>query len=140
MDTSQSNRGTRGHHLPYPLQRKRHRGVPCAIFMDEHIQEIPLIEEMVPLIISDDDPWQPIVPIDEIPLAVNAEPINVSVNGYMATCCMGDFGTHSRRLQILFNPHHPKWGEGFRTKYYRFVEPGKLELRTGELVDIYKID
>ncbi len=107
---------------------------------DRDPSKTPLTEEMVPLIISEDDPWQPAVPTSEVHPVVNSDPIPVMVDGHAATCCMGDFGTHSRRLWISFDPHHPRWGEGFRTKYYRFVEPGKLELRTGELVDIYKIE
>ena len=35
MDTSQSNRGTRGHHLPYPILRIRHRGPPITKGMTE---------------------------------------------------------------------------------------------------------
>ncbi len=32
--TSQSNRGTQGHHLPYPLLRKSRDGVPMRLVME----------------------------------------------------------------------------------------------------------
>ena len=85
--------------------------------------KIPLVEEMIPIITQ----------------GAESNSIRVLVDGYLATCCLGDFGTHSTRLQLIFELPHPKWGEILRTKYYIFVEPGKLELRTHEIVDIYKL-
>ena len=99
--------------------------------------EIPLTEEMIPRVTQENDLWKPVIEV--VNQRGDSEPINVLVDGHPATCCQGDFGTHSTRLQLLFNPPHPKWGEGFVTKYYRFVEPGKLELRTGETVAICKL-
>ncbi len=99
--------------------------------------EVPLTEEMIPRVTQENDLWKPITQV--VNQRSDSGPINVLVNGHPATCCRGDFGTHSTRLQLLFDPPHPKWGEGFVTKYYRFMEPGKLELRTGESVEICKL-
>ena len=65
--------------------------------------------------------------LKDIPIATpeNENPgIRVIVDGYSALCYIRD--SLSEKIVILFDADHPRWGEYFTTKYYRFIEPGQM--------------
>ena len=49
MDTSQSNRGTRGHHLPYPGLCGRHTGLPLDALRQKKHSCLPIIIQRLSL-------------------------------------------------------------------------------------------
>lgn len=75
-----------------------------------------------------------------IPMASGDEEhktIRIVVDGNPARCFLQDRGWNSTKIVILFDISHPIWGEYFTTKYFHFVEPGKM--RWGSEGDSMKI-
>ena len=80
---------------------------------------IPATEENLTLEI-DSHPFNP-APSEEI-----SEDFDVIVDGYVGKAGVGCYGGYSTRIRITLNEEHPKIGRDFVTKYFRFIEPGKL--------------
>ena len=72
--------------------------------------EIPLNEDMIPIIAGDQD----------------LKMIKVVADGYSGYCFLQDRGWNSIRIVIEFDQTHPTWGESFVTKHFLFEKPGKM--------------
>ena len=80
---------------------------------------VPATEENLTLEI-DSHPFNP-APSEEI-----SDDFDVIVDGYIGKAGVGCYGGYSTRIRIKLNEEHPKIGREFVTKYFRFIEPGKL--------------
>ena len=72
---------------------------------------------------------QDATPFDQdLPKTVNYEEQMqpVLVDGIKGEACIGTLGTYSERIRIVLEKEHPDLGKDFQTKYYMFVEPGKV--------------
>lgn len=68
-------------------------------------------------------------PFDQdLPKTVNFEEQMhpVLVDGIRGKACTGTLGTYSDRISIQLEEEHPELGTHFTTKYYMFLEPGKV--------------
>tara|TARA_B100000212_G_scaffold332524_1_gene300887 strand:- start:517 stop:825 length:309 start_codon:yes stop_codon:yes gene_type:complete len=86
------------------------------------MSKIPATEEE--LMIEND-----VHPFDkDLPKTVNFEQQMhpVLVDGIKGKACIGTLGGYSDRIRIILDEEHPDIGTDFQTKYYMFVEPGKL--------------
>ncbi len=72
--------------------------------------EIPLNEDMIPIIAGDQD----------------LKMIRVTADGKQGSCFLQDRGWNSTRIVIVFDQLHPRWGESFVTKHFLFESPGKM--------------
>jgi hypothetical protein len=72
--------------------------------------EVPLSEDMIPIIAGDHD----------------LKMIRVVADGYPGSCFLQDRGWNSTRIVIVFDRPHPTWGESFVTKHFLFERPGKM--------------
>ena len=72
--------------------------------------EIPLNEDMIPIIAGDRD----------------LKMIRVIADGHLGSCFLQDRGWNSTRIVIVFDQPHPAWGESFVTKHFLFERPGKM--------------
>ena len=78
---------------------------------------IPATEEVLQLDI-DDHPMA-----DERPRELS--PFHpVVIDGIVGTAAVGSMGGYSTRLALTLETPHPDFGMEFRTKYFRFLEPG----------------
>jgi len=53
--------------------------------------------------------------------------LSVLVDGIKAKCVLGSFGTFSDRINITFETDHAEFGKTFKTKHFRFMEPGIVQ-------------
>ena len=90
------------------------------------------------LMIENDAP-----PFDEdLPKTVNFDEQMhpVLVDGIKGKACTGTLGGYSERIRIILEEEHPDLGRDFQTKYYMFLEPGKVlwghDEKTFELLKI----
>jgi hypothetical protein len=68
-------------------------------------------------------------PFDEdLPKTVNFDEQMhpVLVDGIKGKACTGTLGSYSERIRINLEEEHPDLGTDFQTKYYMFLEPGKV--------------
>ena len=68
-------------------------------------------------------------PFDEdLPKTVNFDEQMhpVLVDGIKGKACTGTLGSYSERIRINLEKEHPELGRDFQTKYYMFLEPGKV--------------
>ena len=68
-------------------------------------------------------------PFDEdLPKTVNFDEQMhpVLVDGIKGKACTGTLGSYSERIRINLEEEHPELGRDFQTKYYMFLEPGKV--------------
>ena len=68
-------------------------------------------------------------PFDEdLPKTVNFDEQMhpVLVDGIKGKACTGTLGGYSERIRIILEEEHPDLGRDFQTKYYMFLEPGKV--------------
>ena len=72
--------------------------------------EIPLDEDMIPMIAGDQD----------------LKMIRVIADGHPGACFLQDRGWNSTRIVIVFDQLRPVYGESFVTKHFLFVIPGKM--------------
>ena len=72
--------------------------------------EIPLNEDMIPIIAGDQD----------------VKMIRVIADDHTGSCFLQDRGWNSTRIVIVFDQPHPMWGESFVTKHFLFVTPGTM--------------
>jgi len=82
-------------------------------------------------------------PFDEdLPKTVNfyEQMHPVLVDGIKGKACTGTLGGYSERIRINLEEEHPDLGRDFQTKYYMFLEPGKVlwghDEKTFELLKI----
>ena len=78
---------------------------------------------------------------DHVPVrkddGVDVEALMVTVDGLDATCIIVDTSWRSTGVSIEFESPHPKLGEDFGTKYFRFISPGVMEWgHDGETLEI----
>ena len=79
---------------------------------------------------------------DGLPKTVNfsEEMHPVVVDGIKGKACIGTLGGFSERIRISLEEEHPNLGRDFQTKYYMFLEPGKVfwghENKTFEILKI----
>ena len=52
--------------------------------------------------------------------------LTVLVDGKRAKCVIGPLGGYSERIRFIFDEKHPEYGKKWMTKYFDFIEPGKL--------------
>ena len=76
--------------------------------ISQNPHEIPLNEDMIPIITGDQD----------------LKMIRVFADGYPGSCFLQDRGWNSTRIVIVFDQPHPAWGESFVTKHFLFETPG----------------
>lgn len=50
----------------------------------------------------------------------------VIVDGIRGTACIHKLGTFSLRLGVILSKPHDELGTEFQTKYFKFLEPGKI--------------
>lgn len=72
--------------------------------------EIPLNEDMIPIVAGDDD----------------LKMIRVIADGQSGSCFLQDRGWNSTRIVFVFDHLHPKWGKIFVTKHFQFERPGTM--------------
>ena len=82
---------------------------------EDRFCKVPCTEEMIPVVNAGNEP----------------EPIRVLVDDYPARCfitnpIVGPWSNGSMKIVILFDEKHPRWDDFFVTKYFQFVEPGKM--------------
>jgi len=68
-------------------------------------------------------------PFDQdLPKTVNFEEQmhSVLVDGIKGKACTGTLGGYSDRIRIILEEEHPDLGVDFQTKYFMFLEPGKV--------------
>ena len=68
-------------------------------------------------------------PFDEdLPKTVNFDEQMhpVLVDGIKGKACTGTLDSYSERIRINLEEEHPELGRDFQTKYYMFLEPGKV--------------
>jgi len=82
--------------------------ITMKITQNQH--EIPLNEDMIPIIRGDQD----------------LKMIRVIADGYLASYFLQDRGWNSTRIVIVFEQPHPAWGKSFVTKHFLFKTPGKM--------------
>ena len=65
---------------------------------------------------------------DDLPKTVNfsEQMHSVLVDGIRGKACTGTLGGYSERIRIILEEEHPDLGRDFQTKYYVFLEPGKV--------------
>ena len=65
---------------------------------------------------------------DDLPKTVNfhEQMHPVLVDGIKGKACTGVLGGYSERIRINLEEEHPDLGMDFQTKYYMFLEPGKV--------------
>ena len=79
---------------------------------------------------------------DGLPKTVNfsEQMHSVLVDGIRGKACTGTLGGYSERIRINLEEEHPDLGMDFQTKYYMFLEPGKVlwghEKKTFEILKI----
>jgi len=89
---------------------------------DEKMNTIPATEK--DLMIEND-----VHPFDEdLPKTVNfhEQMHPVLIDGIKGKACTGTLGGYSERIRIILEEEHPDLGSDFQTKYYMFLEPGKV--------------
>ena len=87
-------------------------------------RRIQITEEMIPIASGNDEP----------------KTIGIIVDKYPARCFLLDRGWNSTKIVILFDESHPMWEKVFTTKYFDFVEPGKMRWgHNGEVMKILQI-
>ena len=89
---------------------------------EEKIETIPATEES--LMIEND-----VHPFDKnLPKTVDFDEQmhQVLVDGIKGKACTGTLGGYSERIRINLEEEHPDLGRDFQTKYYMFLEPGKV--------------
>ena len=62
---------------------------------------------------------------------VDVEPLMVKVDGLETTCFISGGEWRSSKVILVFESPHPKLGEDFGTKKFRFGGPGVLEVVAG---------
>ena len=78
----------------------------------EKLHKIRITEEMIPKTTDGDGRTMVRVVVDE----------------RQASCFLDDQRfSPSPKIVIVFDKLHPRWGEYFTTKYFRFEEPGKMQ-------------
>jgi len=66
-------------------------------------------------------------PFDEdLPKKLEPTMHPVLVDGIKGVATTGNLGTYSERIKINLEEEHPDLGRDFQTKYYMFLEPGKV--------------
>lgn len=88
---------------------------------DDYTRIKLITEQMIPIVSGDEE----------------YKTIRIVVDGNPARCFLQDRGWNSTKIVILFDNNHPLWGDYFTTKYFDFVEPGKM--RWGHEGDSIKI-
>ena len=73
-------------------------------------EKILITEEMIPMVSGNNEP----------------NPIRIVVDEHTARCFLLDRGWNSMKIVILFDKPHPVWDDYFTTKYFDFIEPGKM--------------
>lgn len=77
---------------------------------------------------------------DEIPTIGpegDIQPLKVTVDGIEGSCFISSDGWSSDKIIIKFETPHPKLGEDFGTKYFRFTKDGLMQWgHDGEEVEI----
>ena len=81
--------------------------------MSKITQNRPVSEEDVPI-------------VTEFKEGVDPEGLRVTADGHPANCFIASTYFRSDKIVLLFDPPHPKYGKGWATKHFRFVEPGTM--------------
>ena len=91
-------------------------------------EKILITEEMIPIVYDNGEP----------------KTIRIVVDGHTARCFLLDRGWNSTKIVVIFDEPHPVWNEAFTTKYFDFIEPGKMRwghdkevMSIGKIVQYY---